>query len=73
MLQNQYANEVEIIVYNHQKDMDFQMIDGWNWIMTSYGSVNSDNAVFEFMKDCVWIEITERKLVGGTDAWINLS
>ena len=40
MLQNQYANEVEIIVYNHQKDMDFQMIDGWNWIMTSYGSVN---------------------------------
>lgn len=28
----------------------------------------SDNAVFEFMKDCVWIEITERKLVGGTDA-----
>ena len=26
MLQNQYANEVEIIVYNHQKDMDFQMI-----------------------------------------------
>ena len=28
MLQNQYANEVEIIVYNHQKDMDFQMIDG---------------------------------------------
>lgn len=28
MLQNQYANEVEIIVYNHQKDMDFQ-IDRW--------------------------------------------
>ena len=28
MLQNQFANEVEIIVYNHQKDMDFQMIDG---------------------------------------------
>ena len=28
MLQNQYANEVEIIVYNHQNDMDFQMIDG---------------------------------------------
>jgi hypothetical protein len=26
------------------------------------------DAVFEFMKDCVWIEITERKLVGGTDA-----
>lgn len=55
ILQNQYVNEVEAIIDNHQEDMDYQMIDGCNWILTSHGTVSyqrkEESVVIFFLTD----------------------
>lgn len=55
ILQNQYVNEAEAIINNHQEDMDYQMIEGCNWILTSHGTVNyqrkEDSVVIFFLTD----------------------
>ena len=40
ILQNQYENEAEVILKNYLEDVDYQMIEGCNWMLTSHGTVN---------------------------------
>lgn len=55
ILQNQYENEAEVILKNYLEDVDYQMIEGCNWMLTSHGTVNyqrkEENAVIFFITD----------------------
>jgi len=55
ILQNQYENEAEVILKNYLEDVDYQMMEGCNWMLTSHGTVNyqrkEENAVIFFITD----------------------
>lgn len=60
ILQELYANEVENVLADYPDNMDYQFIEGCNWILTSHGKADyqreGDCAIIFFITD--YIEVS---------------